>query len=140
MLPPDHFRAARQHFARPVLELAPHLRCGEVIGGLEVARRRRETPPGPDPRPRLRPLADVALARGPGNLARALGAERATTDGADLCGAGSGWSLYFPTTPSTAPIRTGPRVGVAGEGGDGQRFPWRFHLVGEPSVSAYRPA
>ena len=29
---------------------------------------------------------------------------------------------------------------VAGPGGDGQRFPWRFHLVNEPTVSVYRPA
>ena len=36
--------------------------------------------------------------------------------------------------------RQGPRVGVAGAGGDAARHPWRFWLAGEPTVSAYRPA
>ncbi|CCH76377.1 hypothetical protein BN12_1220018 [Nostocoides japonicum T1-X7] len=36
-------------------------------------------------------------------------------------------------------IRTGPRVGVSGPGGDGTAYPWRFWLDGEPTVSAYRP-
>ena len=38
------------------------------------------------------------------------------------------------------PIRTGPRVGVAGAGGDAAAYPWRFWLDGEPTVSVYRPA
>jgi len=37
-------------------------------------------------------------------------------------------------------VRTGPRVGVAGAGGDVDAYPWRFWLDGEPTVSAYRPA
>ena len=36
-------------------------------------------------------------------------------------------------------IRRGPRTGVAGPGGDGEAFPWRFWLDGEPTVSPYRP-
>ena len=31
-------------------------------------------------------------------------------------------------------------TGVAGPGGDGEAFPWRFWLDGEPTVSPYRPA
>ena len=37
-------------------------------------------------------------------------------------------------------VRTGPRVGVSGPGGDGETFPWRFWLADDPYVSAYRPA
>ena len=37
-------------------------------------------------------------------------------------------------------VRTGPRVGVAGPGGDGGAFPWRFWVAGDPTVSVYRPA
>jgi DNA-3-methyladenine glycosylase len=36
-------------------------------------------------------------------------------------------------------IRTGPRVGVSGPGGDARVFPWRFWLEGDATVSAYRP-
>jgi len=43
-----------------------------------------------------------------------------------------------PPVPDS--IRTGPRVGVAGAGGDVDAYPWRFWLDGEPTVSAYRPA
>lgn len=35
-------------------------------------------------------------------------------------------------------VLSGPRVGVSGEGGSA-RYPWRFRLAEEPSVSAYRP-
>ncbi|HZK05148.1 MAG TPA: DNA-3-methyladenine glycosylase [Actinomycetaceae bacterium] len=117
------------------------LRAGEVVVGLEMAHRRREAPPGHTVRTRLRPLSDDALARGPGNLARVLGATRAATDGTDLCDPASGWSLWLPDEPPpAAAVRNGPRVGVAGEGGDGERYPWRFYLTGEPTVSQYRPA
>ena len=37
-------------------------------------------------------------------------------------------------------MRTGPRVGVSGAGGDAAAYPWRFWLDGEPTVSPYRPA
>ena len=36
-------------------------------------------------------------------------------------------------------MRTGPRVGVSGPGGDGLTYPWRFWVDGDPTVSAYRP-
>ena len=52
-------------------------------------------------------------------------------------------SLTLPEArraPDPARIRSGPRTGVAGPGGDGSSFPWRFWLHDEPTVSPYRPA
>ena len=37
-------------------------------------------------------------------------------------------------------VRSGPRVGVSGPGGDGAAYPWRFWLDGEETVSVYRRA
>jgi DNA-3-methyladenine glycosylase len=36
-------------------------------------------------------------------------------------------------------IRTGPRVGISGPGGDAEGYPWRFWVDGDPTVSVYRP-
>ena len=110
------------------------LRGGEVVGGLDLARSRR---------PAAR--RDVDLARGPARLAAALGLDRAQ-DGADLCTPTSALRVLggaAPPAPSSSPrpaAVTGPRVGVSGPGGDGERYPWRFWLPGEPTVSAYRVA
>ncbi len=103
------------------------LRAGEVVEGLDVARARR---------PAAR--RDVELARGPARLTAALGIDGAR-DGADLCGDGDLW-LEPPheRAPADA-VRTGPRVGVTGPGGDGEVFPWRFWLADDPTVSVYRP-
>ena len=61
-------------------------------------------------------------------------------NGADLCDQGHAPLILAPDEPvDPARIRTGPRVGVSGPGGDGTAYPWRFWLDGEPSVSAYRP-
>jgi len=108
------------------------VRAGEVVDGEPIARARREA------RPRRSPI--VELARGPGNVAQALGATLAD-DGADLLGHGP-WTLDVDaaSTDDALPHRSGPRVGVSGDGGDGERFPWRFWLPDEPSVSAYRAA
>lgn len=108
------------------------VRAGAIVDGEPLARRRREA------RPRRSPI--VELARGPGNVAQALGATLAD-DGADLLGDGP-WTLAFDGALPSRPLphRTGPRVGVAGDGGDGERFPWRCWLPDEPSVSAYRAA
>ena len=58
-----------------------------------------------------------------------------------LGGPGSRISLTLPEqAPDAGRIRRGPRTGVAGPGGDGEAFPWRFWLEGEPTVSPYRPA
>ncbi len=95
------------------------LRAAQVLDGLELVRSRR---PG---------VADVALARGPGNLGRALGwtladsGRRFGEDGPQL----------EPGEPS-GPVRAGPRVGVSVAHGR----PWRFWADGDATVSAYRPS
>ena len=107
------------------------LRAGEVVNGTELARERR---------PAAR--TDRDLARGPARLCSALGLDR-SDDGALLGGPGSRISLPLPEprrAPDPARIRSGPRTGVAGPGGDGKAFPWRFWLDGDPTVSPYRPA
>lgn len=96
------------------------LRAAEVVDGVELARSRR---PG---------VADVALARGPGNLGRAAGWTLADSGG--RLGAG-GLELGPPPEPAPADrVVSGPRVGVS----VAWQRPWRFWLAAEPSVSAYR--
>ena len=100
-------------------------RAGEVVAGHELARGRR---PG---------ATDRDLSRGPARLARALAVDGRHL-GLDLLDPASPVRLLLPgEPPPVARLRTGPRVGVAGEGA---ATPWRFWLDGEPSVSAYRPA
>ncbi|WP_152191950.1 DNA-3-methyladenine glycosylase [Georgenia satyanarayanai] len=101
------------------------LRAGEVVDGVELARSRR---------PAAR--KDVDLARGPARMAQALGL--AGPDNGVVLEAGGRAELVAPATPA-AEVAAGPRVGVSGPGGDGETFPWRFWLPGEPTVSAYRP-
>lgn len=113
------------------LSRAVLMRGGEVVAGVELARRRR-------------PAArnDRDLARGPARLCAALGLDR-SDDGTALGGPGSRISLALPEpglNPEAARIRTGPRTGVAGPGGDGEAYPWRFWLEDEPTVSPYKPA
>ena len=65
----------------------------------------------------------------------------AGAEGLDLLDPGSDGLLVSPPSPTDpARVRTGPRVGVSGPGGDGQAYPWRFWLDDEPTVSTYRPA
>jgi DNA-3-methyladenine glycosylase len=97
------------------------LRAGEVIEGLETARARRTG------------ANDRDLCRGPARLTKALGLDGSHL-GADLLSAGSPVRL-LPGEPPGA-VGTGPRVGVAA----GAATHWRFWSVGEPTVSAYRPA
>lgn len=95
------------------------IRAGEVVDGLPVARQRRPA------------AKDVALARGPGNLARALGL---TMDdlGTDLLGP---VGVRLGEAPDQPPeISSGPRVGVS----KAADVPWRFWITGDPTVSAYR--
>jgi DNA-3-methyladenine glycosylase len=118
------------------------VRAGEVVEGHELALERRSA------RRRSRPTGE--LARGPGNVAQALGAtlvdDGATLGDAELGDGVTGadgvetatWSFAPAEVPP--PYRTGPRVGVSGPGGDASAYPWRFWVPGEPSVSAYRPA
>lgn len=93
------------------------LRAGEVVDGQATAQQRR----GTTDRDRL--------ARGPGNLAQALGltlADNGTSIGPDL-----GWAGPAIRTGS---VRHGPRVGVS----RAADRPWRWWLDGDPTVSAYR--
>lgn len=96
------------------------LRAGRVTGGLTRARERRG------------PVPDVALGRGPGNLARVLGITAADL-GTDVLDPDA--PVRLGALPDVAPtIRCGPRVGVS----KAADVPWRFWIEGEPSVSAYR--
>jgi DNA-3-methyladenine glycosylase len=74
------------------------------------------------------------LARGPGNLCRAMGIDR-TLDGADLESSPLR-VLSAPPVPARRVAR-GPRIGVAYAGPDALR-PFRFWIRDEPAVSATR--
>jgi DNA-3-methyladenine glycosylase len=104
------------------------LRAGEVVDGEDVAAVRREGVRRRD------------WARGPARLATTLGLDGALT-GADACSPDGAVAFHAPAA-EVAPtaVHTGPRVGVAGAGGDALAHPWRFWLADEPSVSVYRPA
>ncbi len=116
------------------------LRAGEVVAGLPIARHRRYGDPAAAPTAAAAQIPDRRLASGPANLARTLGLTR-TYDGIDTTAPGAPLWLEPPTRGASADlVRTGPRVGVAGAGGDADAFPWRFWLAGEATVSAYRPA
>jgi DNA-3-methyladenine glycosylase len=100
------------------------LRAGSIVDGVEIAQSRR------------RGSVDRDLARGPARLTQALGIGR-ETNGADLLREDSPVRLLPPlagTTPRSADVRSGPRVGVVGA----KDREWRFWLAGEPSVSVYR--
>ena len=104
------------------------LRAGEVVGGAETAAKRRAG------------IARRDGARGPARLATTLGLTGEHT-GLDACGPDGPVRFHAPAAHVEASrIRTGPRVGVSGSGGDGAAYPWRFWLEDEPTVSAYRPA
>lgn len=119
------------------------LRAGEVVAGEALARsfrvRKRgisvSDAPGVADAPEAPDIPRTALARGPGNLAAALGVTREAHDGLDLFTAPF---AFEPAPALAAEVARGPRVGVAGEAG-GPAFPWRFWLPGDPTVSAFRP-
>ena len=96
------------------------LRAGEVVDGLDVARNRRGD------------VSDHQLARGPGNLAQALGITLVdlATDVLDETNA----VHLGPEVNGRRRINAGPRVGVS----KAADVPWRFWLDGERSVSAYK--
>ncbi|KFF58977.1 hypothetical protein JF66_14655 [Cryobacterium sp. MLB-32] len=97
------------------------LRGGQIVAGLDEARRRRPTAHN-----------DRDLARGPARLTKAVGILLAD-DTADLNA--EPFDLRLPEHPVS--FLTGPRTGVGGEGG-GPAFPWRFWIPEEASVSPYR--
>jgi len=116
------------------------MRAGEVVGGLEVARARRAG------------AGDRDLARGPARLTMTLALSGAQ-NGIDTLATDSPLTLEATQSRSSSGlsgssrsfgvsedvVRTGPRVGVSGPGGDAAAYPWRFWLEGEATVSAYRP-
>jgi DNA-3-methyladenine glycosylase len=103
------------------------MRAGEVVDGIEVARERRGG------------VVDRDLARGPARLAQALGLSR-EHNGLDVTAPAGPFAVRAARHPAPVLVRSGPRVGVSGAGGDGAQYPWRFWLDGDPTVSAYRGA
>lgn len=113
------------------------LRAGEVVRGTELARARR-------------PAAkrDADLASGPARLAGALGLAR-QADGvrihdlaqnpSAMAGEAPGIGLRIRAMAPGETFSSGPRVGVSGAGGSAA-YPWRFWIVGNPSVSKYKAA
>lgn len=99
------------------------LRAGEVIDGLDAARRRRPSARG-----------DRDLARGPARMSVALGLT-GEHDGLDLLDPSSPVRLTVPRRPLPLHAVT-PRTGVSGAGA---MTPWRF-VADHPTVSPYRPA
>ncbi|ROR93788.1 DNA-3-methyladenine glycosylase [Salana multivorans] len=109
------------------------LRAGEVIEGLELARRRR-----PSSR------SDRDLASGPARLAKALGLT-GEHDGLEIGGAAAAGTGSMVVELRAAPAgvtawERGPRTGVSGPGGSAAEFPWRYWIAGDPTVSRYRAA
>ncbi|BDH04519.1 DNA-3-methyladenine glycosylase [Streptomyces seoulensis] len=101
------------------------LRAGEIVEGAELARERR-----------LSARNDKELAKGPARLATALDVDRAL-DGTDACTPGETPLRILAGTPvPSEQVRSGPRTGVAGDGGV---HPWRFWVADDPTVSPYRP-
>ncbi len=96
------------------------IRAGEVIDGVELARQRRGAA-----------IKEVALARGPGNFAKALGLSLEDL-GTDLLNTNV---VHLGPAPAGVPeISEGPRVGVS----KAADLPWRFWITDDPTVSAYR--
>jgi DNA-3-methyladenine glycosylase len=100
------------------------MRAGEVVDGIEVARRRRPTA-----------RADHQLACGPGNVGSALAISR-DMNGSAVCTAESPVRLFRgPRVPADA-VENGPRVGVS----TAQDRPWRLWDGRSLAVSKYRRA
>lgn len=96
------------------------IRAGEIVEGIDVAKRRRGT------------SVERDLARGPGRLCSALNI-RLRANRTDLRQGPVTLELGEPLDPSL--ISAGPRVGLT----QGADLPWRFWIAGDPTVSAYRP-
>lgn len=122
------------------------IRAGAVVGGADLARRRRyglpgtdgSTTPGTSSSARQR---ELDLARGPGRLCQALGIDR-SLNGADVCapggllGIGPPLPADQPGVPAAGTVRTGPRVGIS----RAADLPWRYWLADDGHVSIYRPS
>ncbi|WP_185749149.1 DNA-3-methyladenine glycosylase [Humibacillus xanthopallidus] len=106
------------------------LRAGEVLEGHDLVRSRRGG------------VRERDWTRGPGRLGQAL-ALSGKHSGLDFCLPSLGAPIDLVVSEGApvprADVAVGPRVGVSGPGGDGQAYPWRFWVDGDPTVSAYRP-
>ncbi|MET7880335.1 DNA-3-methyladenine glycosylase [Micromonospora profundi] len=99
------------------------LRAGEVVDGVDIARKRRGEK-----------VPDRDLARGPARLVVALGITASANGTSVLDGTGP-LALTPPARPvAKAAISAGPRVGVAAA----HDVPWRFWITGDATVSTYR--
>jgi len=98
------------------------LRAGEVVDGVDTARRRRP-----------RAASDRLLARGPAGLATVLGFD-GSSSGADLCRPDSEIQVHAGFPAPSEFVRVGPRVGVA----TAAELELRFWIAGDPTVSAFR--
>jgi DNA-3-methyladenine glycosylase len=105
------------------------IRGGEVIEGVDTAMTRRNAA-GVCRR-------EVDLARGPARLTVALSLGL-SDNRVPVCGPGGRATLSGPG--ATQDVMSGPRVGIGGEGADVDRFPWRYWIAGEPTVSVFKPA
>jgi DNA-3-methyladenine glycosylase len=98
------------------------LRAGEVVDGVDIARKRRGEAPDRD------------LARGPARLVVALGIT-AAANGTSVIDGNGPLLLTSPTRPvARSAISAGPRVGVAAA----HDVPWRFWITDDATVSSYR--
>lgn len=135
------------HWCANVVAAAPGrpeavlLRGAEPLAGLELMRARRFVDGGRGASRGARRDAD--LLRGPANLCRALGIDRAW-NGADLVAGSSAGAtggiviVDAPPVAARAVART-PRIGVE-YAGEHAALPWRLFVKGSPGVSGPRTA
>ena len=108
---------------RPGDASAVLLRAGQVVSGVDVVRKQR--PQG----------AERDLARGPALLAKALGLDL-IGNGVDVTQRNDRLWLAAGRGAPNGDIAAGPRVGIR----VATELPWRFCLLGEATVSQFRPA
>ena len=121
-----YFTYGRHHCCNVVTRAAGEpeavlIRALEPLAGIASMRVRRALPGG----------AEVRLCRGPGNVCRAMGIDRAQ-NGADLT-VGPVVILDAPSVSARA-IACSPRIGVAYAGPDAA-LPWRFYARDSSAVS-----
>jgi len=117
------------------------LRAARVIEGHSLVRAARAIGRSTNSKASSKPLADVALLRGPACLCKGLGVDGAWS-GRDLLAAGGGLWLEPGQTPRSADIKKGPRVGLGKAAADKKpgntdwiREPLRFWIKDEACVS-----